>query len=509
MKSLAAKFTGSTKKISIGIAVIRLVRAIMTAMTLVVAARYFGVSAERDAWVLCTAFTMVILQLLFGPINEVFRTKCIHIRVEQGNAVLGQTNASICSFYLWISVLAVLVIELKPELVCNMIAQNLTGVDRHNFIFYVRLIIPSLVLTQLVNGWTSILNCQNVFFIPELYGIVISIFNVIFIVALADYLGVGSLILAMYVGNFVLLLLLVREIRKWQPSPIISLLPNITLCWTLLVSALPFYLPYFFGQLVSLIEKRISMGLGVGNASILDYAQKLVQVPQGVIMGTIATVLAPALAAKFSNNQTQHIQDDVCEYLRMIFLGMIPVVVILAVCSEDLIDLFFAHKITIVERIIMAKVTRILTIGLFGVVVYSVAGQALVAQKKGKLYAGIAVLIQIIIVTLNLVWGNMYGLIFMATAWAVTHIVLGIVLLLFIGISMPVLLNRLGLILLILGSGLFVSEYIHSMLATNISIINILISEITAIVCVISGLRFTRQPEFVAINNMIMRLKNN
>lgn len=504
---LAAIFSGSTKKISAGIAMIRLIRAIISIFALIITARYFGVSSERDFWVLCTAAATILMQFLFGPINEVFRTQSVHIRAEQGVVALARTNASISSFFFWVSFLVVIIIELFPGLVSHTIASGLIGAERERFEFFVRLIIPSLALNQLVNGWISILNGYSVFYIPEIYAIFSSLANILFVVLLTGALGIGSLILAMYTTTIGLLFVLAREILKLQPSPLINAFPEFSLCKTMIVSALPFYLPYFAGQLVSLIEKRVSMGLGVGNASLFDYAQKFVQVPQGVIMGTIATVLAPALASQFAKKQTQLMSEDICEYLRMIFLGLIPIVILFTVNAEDLSTLFFAHKVNAADQLLMAKVIRILVIGLLGVVLYSAAGQALVAQKRGKIYALIAVSVQFIIGFLNLIFGNVYGLSFLALSWAGTHILLGFALLMLAGVNFVTFISKLFIPMIILACSLFAAEYVHNIVANSNLLQNIVLCEIVGIGCVVTGLCVFRQPERTNIIGLLAKLK--
>ncbi len=486
---------------------IRLVRAVISIFALTITARYFGVSQERDFWVLCTAASAILMQLLFGPINEVFRTQSVHIRAEQGDAALAQTNASITSFFFWVSLLVVVIIELFPGIVSSAIAPGLVGPEQERFEFFVRLIIPSLVLNQLVNGFISILNGYSVFYIPEIYAIFSGIANIIFVILLTKTMGIGSLVLALYVTTFGLLFVLVREVRKQQSGPLVNVFPAFLLCKTMIASALPFYLPYCSGQLLSLIEKRVSVGLGVGNASILDYAQKFMQVPLGVIMGIIATVLAPGLATLFVQKQTQRMHDAIGEYLRMIFLGLIPIVILFTVSSDDLVTFFFLNKVDAAGRIMMSDIMMIFAVGLFGAVIYSAAGQALVAQKKGKLYATVAVLVQIIIAFMNLVWGSIYGLRFLALSWSITHVVLGLALLILSGVTFSTIWHKFRSPILILVGSLLAVEWSRTLLNTSSVLLNIIIAQAFGIVCVVIGLFLLRQPERDQITRLLAKTK--
>lgn len=60
----------SLRKTTLSLFILRLLRICLSVITLAVSAKYFGVSIERDVWVLTTAFISALGAAVWGPINE-------------------------------------------------------------------------------------------------------------------------------------------------------------------------------------------------------------------------------------------------------------------------------------------------------------------------------------------------------------------------------------------------------------------------------------------------------
>ena len=74
----------SIKKLTSYLFILRIIRMLFSVITVTFTAKYFGVSIEKDNWVLVLTFTTTIVSALWGPINEIFRTKFIYIKETEG-----------------------------------------------------------------------------------------------------------------------------------------------------------------------------------------------------------------------------------------------------------------------------------------------------------------------------------------------------------------------------------------------------------------------------------------
>ena len=67
--------------------------------------------------------------------------------------------------------------------------------------------------------------------------------------------------------------------------------------------ALPFFFPYFFGQVNLLVEKVLSGSLGEGIVSAVDYGRKFSEVLFAVLSGVLITMLVPVLSEKHARRK--------------------------------------------------------------------------------------------------------------------------------------------------------------------------------------------------------------
>ena len=82
------------RKISAYLFGLRLLRTGISVITLVLAAKFFGISIGRDVWILVSAFIATVNSAVWGPINETFRTKFIFIREQEGESVALRITSS-------------------------------------------------------------------------------------------------------------------------------------------------------------------------------------------------------------------------------------------------------------------------------------------------------------------------------------------------------------------------------------------------------------------------------
>ncbi len=73
------------KKITSYLFVLRLFRMSLSMISLILSAKFFGVSMEKDMWVLVTTFLLTVGTAIWGPINETFRAKFVFIRARGGS----------------------------------------------------------------------------------------------------------------------------------------------------------------------------------------------------------------------------------------------------------------------------------------------------------------------------------------------------------------------------------------------------------------------------------------
>ena len=78
--------------------IIRIIKLLVGILNLSLTAKYFGVSLEKDVWLLAISVVLFLDMAFWGPINETFRSKFIFLRSEIGEIKALQKTKSLLFF---------------------------------------------------------------------------------------------------------------------------------------------------------------------------------------------------------------------------------------------------------------------------------------------------------------------------------------------------------------------------------------------------------------------------
>jgi len=73
---------------------IRILKLLIGILSLSISAKYFGVSIQKDIWVLTISLITILDTAIWGPINETFRAKFVQIKIHQGENYALETTKS-------------------------------------------------------------------------------------------------------------------------------------------------------------------------------------------------------------------------------------------------------------------------------------------------------------------------------------------------------------------------------------------------------------------------------
>jgi len=418
ISSKLADFFTTTRRISMGLAALKFIRAALTIYSVILSAKYFGASLDRDNWVLAGSVITILTQMMFGPINEIFRTKFIHIKADEGeNKALAATSSLIYGVIIF-ALLVIVLFEMFPQVLSSLFAPGFKGAEREALALMIRWMMPLLLLNEVTLLWIAVLNAYHSYFIPDIYSLVSLVINVACILILVPYIGIYSLIVANYIGTSILLVILVSAVMKANRGILCWTRPSWILISPFIMTSFPFYLSYIAGNVQMTLERMLSTFLGVGNVSVLDYSRKFIDMPVSVIVGVITTVLAPALAEFFVGSRFEELHREVIKFMRMLIMGMIPFIVLLAVCSRELVELLLVRgsfKREFLE--VTAQSLSIFSFGAVGYIIYAVGAQSMIAQNRAAIYAVVGTLAMMLSIAMNLSLFNVIGLTVFPLSW--------------------------------------------------------------------------------------------
>jgi len=413
----------------------RAVGLILSIASVLITARYFGASQDRDFFVIAMSVTAILPMLAYGSLTEVFRAKLVHIRETLGTE---RAVDSARGVVFWISVMSAAIIllgEFGAEAVAAFFMGGKDSASLPLLVTLIRATLPIIFLSQLSAFWIQTLNCFNVFFIPEIFGLISSVINIALVVLLFDKAGIFSLVISNYASAALLVAVLVFIVRKHIPGMI---RPRAGggggEVKQYFAAALPFTFVYWAGQFSAIAERKLSAGFGIGNIALLDYAQKLLSVPQGVVFGIAASILSPALAKHHANKHTADFMDELRSFYRFAAIVFAPCVFCMFFLNTNIGRVLFASKISASEIHAFGVTVMIYGFGLLGVINHIIFSQALIAQSRGRATAVIALANPVMILVCNVTFAYKWGILGLAMSWSAGQIISGFALMLASGI---------------------------------------------------------------------------
>ena len=419
----------SISKITSILFALRLVRMFINVLSAMVSAKFFGISLERDSWILALTITTIIVSALWGPVNETFRTKFVFLKELEGKEKAVEKTASLLGFITFTTLLICSFLYLfKDDLALFVIAsptENSISIFVNLFIC----LLPIVLINEISNILTSVLNAFEIFYIPEVVGTITSLISIVLIYFLAPYIGIYSFVLSTYSSALLLLLTLVYFLKRNNINIWNRLFSfNVADAWKFVVFAVPFFFPYFIGQCNSFFEKYLSGMLGVGFISSVEYARQFSTILQGVVNSVLTTIMVPMLSKAFitgnKSSFTQILQENISTMFFIVGLALFYMI-----GTADALCDFLFNKGSIdsdgLGRIIL--LTQMFGVAFIGVILYIMTGMSLLASNKRKQYATIGVFTQMTVLGLNFVLIEKLGIYTFPINYGLAHFVTAII----------------------------------------------------------------------------------
>ncbi|TBO43314.1 lipid II flippase MurJ [Pedobacter kyonggii] len=404
---------------------IRVIRLGFAILNLSLSSKYFGVSLERDVWLLALNAIIILDIAIWAPLNDTFRAKFQFIRAENGEVAAMQQTKSLLLLIHLITFLLVVIIMLFPQLMVKLLAPGYDKIEQTSLMFMIRVVAPSFLLNQLTKILISILNTYNSFIIPEIIGLVTQFFTLVVILTLAPSIGIISLAISYYAGLILLLIMLLQQLRKRNLDLFSGVLKaKFATALPFFIFSVPFFLPHFSSQINVIVEKSMATSFSAGAISILDYARKFSDIPLEVLSGVLVSLMVPMLTLKFSSK----LMDEFFEEFRKIYqLGFLIVAIIVGMltgCSNSMVDFLYKKgNITAVSLAEISELSMFYGWAVLSIFLYYIYGLSLLSAGKGKLFATYGTLAQLLMIGMNLYFFKDYNIYIFPFSLASSHFI--------------------------------------------------------------------------------------
>jgi putative peptidoglycan lipid II flippase len=302
-------------------------------------ARYFGASGAMDAFLVA----IVVPTILFGVFNGALVSGLVPIFAEYLTAGAEDVAWRLAStlligLALVLTLAAALGAWFAPVYVPWM--ARFDGVRLALAIHMTQALMPTIVATSLAGVIAALLNAYHRFTWTALQGVAANVLTIAIVVAMFSRWGIGALVAGSLAGAFAQLavqLPALVALRKFRFTFQLAH-PGIR---RLLAVLAPIVIGSAAGQAAMFFDRYFASGLSVGSIAGMNYAVKLVGLPQQIFVTAIATVIFPVFAAQFASKNRAAMRRSIATGLKMVIFLTLPSAVGLAMLAQPIVQTLF------------------------------------------------------------------------------------------------------------------------------------------------------------------------
>lgn len=308
----------------------------------VLTAALFGATRQLDAFLVAYTLANLSRRLLAeGALSAAFVPEFSRSLEKEGpEAARSLARQTLAVLLAATGVVTVAGILAAPLLV-RIMAPGFNPEGASTAVYLTRLMFPFLVFISVAALAMGVLNSMDCFFVP---AIAPALSNVVFIAFLAIVtlsLGVRGLAYAVLLGGISQMVLQ----WLWSAKKGFVLLPAMPRRDNEALSrAMKLFLPYAAGlslnQLIPLISRLLGSFLQEGAISVLNYADRVLQLPMGLFVIAISQAILPQLSRQILAGEEDFFKG-VREALRFGLFMVLPVALGMALFSGEIVHLLF------------------------------------------------------------------------------------------------------------------------------------------------------------------------
>lgn len=353
-----------------------------------VIARQFGVSSGTDAFLVAFRLPNLLRRIFAeGAFSQAFVPVLSEYRntrsAQDTKAFVNHVATLLALILLLVSVIGILA---APVIVYVSAPGFAASPEKFQVtVELLRITFPYILFISLTSFAGGILNTWSRFSIPAITPALLNISFIVFALLLVPYFDppIKALAWAVLVGGILQLAFLLPFLAR------IGMLPKFRIelgdpgVWRLLKLMGPAIFGVSVGQVSLLISTIFASFLVTGSVTWLYYADRLMELPTGLLGVALGTILLPSLSKSFAEKTGEEYSRLLDWGLRLTFLLALPCAAALALLGIPLIATLFHHGAFEVSDVLMTRRALVAySIGLLGLILVKVLAPGFYARQN-------------------------------------------------------------------------------------------------------------------------------
>lgn len=349
-----------------------------------VVAMLFGATGHTDANGVAGMISGT-LGMLYGPLaTGLLPTISARLAKNDRAGAARATSSVVTVCALAVACLSVAGLRFAPALV-NLAAPGLRPDATADAVTLTRVYLASALIPLVAVFARTSLNAAQRFAVPAASAAVQNVAFVAAIVLLAPITGVSALAYGAVLGGLAALMIQVPGWRRTGTLPGFSLNLDETTRGVFALSA-PLMIRSVFMEVHSVVDRNLASRLAEGSASVLGYAGRLRQIPMGVFVTSLTTVMFPSLSAMWDKRDRKDFRNTVAAGLRYAEFVCLPCAALLMVLAEPLVRIAYQRgAFTPEATAVTAGVLVVTAPGLIAQAAAQVTGYAFYSARETRI----------------------------------------------------------------------------------------------------------------------------
>jgi len=373
-----------------------------------IVARIFGAGVATDAFFVAFKLPNLLRRIFAeGAFSQAFVPILAEYKSQQGEEATRTFIAYVSGLLTLVLALVAVLGMLAAPWVIWVTAPGFTDTPEKFELTssLLRVTFPYILLISLASLAGAILNTWNRFSVPAFVPTLLNVSMIGFALFLAPYFDppVMALGWAVLVGGLLQLVYQLPHLKKIG----MLVLPRLNLrdggVWRVLKQMGPAILGVSVSQISLIINTIFASFLAAGSISWMYYADRLMELPSGVLGVALGTILLPALSRTHASNDSHGYARLLDWGLRLCFLLVLPCALALALLSEPLtVSLFQYGKFTAFDAQMTQRALIAYSVGLLGIILVKVLAPGFYARQNIRTPVKIALFTLVVTQLMNL-----------------------------------------------------------------------------------------------------------
>ncbi|MCV2525610.1 MAG: murein biosynthesis integral membrane protein MurJ, partial [Candidatus Lightella neohaematopini] len=402
-------------KLLVKISLVTLISRILGFIRDLMILRIFGVSWMLDAFLVAFKLPNLFRKIFSdGILSQIFIP--ILTKYKNNNDIINIHNFISYIFGLFI-ILLLVVTSITIFFMPKIIIIIAPGFVKNNYIFSLtiklsRIIFPYIILILFIAFTSTILNVWGYKIISSTTSIFFNISIIIFTPLLSNLfnLSIFGLAWSIIIGGIIQLCYQFIFLKKINMLIIPRFNFNCIELFNLFHNTSTFIIINFISQIINIINTMFASFFMTGSLSWIYYADRIVELPSGLLITSLNTILLPILSYSFIKNDISSYIKQLNWGIKLCFIFVIPSSVALVILSYPIVvTLFQYNNFSRYDICMIQKLLIIYSIGLIGLVLTKLLTISFYSCNNTKVLIKVSIIIVILTQIMNILFVHIFS----------------------------------------------------------------------------------------------------